>query len=44
MMAPGAILGLKSSLNLGLPDNLKYCSRARCEPLGQKQQSLKFTL
>lgn len=23
MMAPGAILGLKSSLNLGLPDNLK---------------------
>ena len=23
MMAPGAILGLKSSLDLGLPDNLK---------------------
>jgi len=68
-MAPGAILGLKSSLNLGLPDNLKnkfpellfkgrpnyvfkkgianylkYRSRARCEPFGQKQQSRKFTL
>ena len=25
MTAPGAILGLKSSLNLGIPDNLKGC-------------------